>query len=84
LTVLDGIVLDNADWAMTETAGEYVFTSTVVIPASGDSTYGIKVTWDAGPTQGQYTITVQIDSGSGNEDRFSNNVDAETLDYFAN
>jgi hypothetical protein len=84
LTILGAIEVDNLDWSFTETGAEYIFTTTVVIPAYGDSTFGIKGTWDAGQTQGQYTITTQIDSGSGNEDRYDNNGDAEKLDYFIN
>jgi hypothetical protein len=43
---------------------------------------GFFAQWNAGQTQGVYTITAQIVEGSGAEIRINNNVDAEKLDYF--
>ena len=85
LTVLGVIPVNNADWTFSETASHYVFKmQTASIPANGFSTFGIKAAWDAGQTQGSYTITSQIVSGSGSENRYDNNSDAEKLDYFIN
>jgi hypothetical protein len=80
--------LDNSDWAYSiENDGSgnpefHVFTSTTVIPGGSFSMLGFKAIWDAGETEGVYTITAQIVEGSGAEIRINNNVDAEKLDYF--
>ena len=74
-----------SDWTFSQDASYYIFKmQTATIPASGYSTFGIKAAWDAGQTQGVYTITSQIVSGSGGENRYDNNSDAEKLDYFIN
>jgi hypothetical protein len=84
LTVLGIIPVNNADWTYSENDTHHIFQTTKTIPAGGFSTFGIKALWNAGPTQGQYTITAQIDSWSGGENRIDNNSDAEKLDYFIN
>jgi len=84
LTVLGVIPVNNAVWAYSQNATHHIFQTTTTIPAGASSTFGIKATWNAGQTQGQYTITSQIDSGSGGENRIDNNSDAEKLDYFIN
>ena len=84
LTVLGGTPLNNPVWAYSQNATQHIFTTTAMIPAGGYSTFGFKALWDAGQTQGLYTITSQIDSLSGGENRIDNNSDAEKLDYFIN
>jgi len=82
LVNLSGFPLNNADWTYSENATQHIFKSSVVIPAGGFSYFGFSAAWNAGQTQGIYTITSQIDSWSGGEDRIDNNSDAEKLDYF--
>jgi len=82
LTTLSGFPVKNADWAYTENDTHHIFQSTVVIPSGGFSDFGFSASWDSGQTEGIYTITSQIDSWSGGEDRIDNNSDAEKLDYF--
>jgi protocatechuate 3,4-dioxygenase beta subunit len=84
LTVLGSTALNNAVWEHSEDSTHHIFKSTEVIPAGGYSYFGFRAVWDAGQTRGRYTITSQIDSWSGGEDRIDNNVDAERLDYFIN
>jgi hypothetical protein len=84
LTSLDGRTVNNPVWAYSQSAAEHIFTTTATIPAGSFSTFGFRASWDAGLTQGQYTISSQIDSGSGGENRIDNNSDAEKLDYFIN
>ena len=84
LTVLGGTPLNNPVWAYSQNATQHIFTTTATISAGGYSTFGFKALWDAGQTQGLYTITSQIDSLSGGENRIDNNSDAEKLDYFIN
>jgi hypothetical protein len=84
LTVLGVVPVSNANWAFSQNLTHYIFETTATIPSGGFSTFGIKALWNAGPTQGQYTITAQIDSWSGGENRIDNNSDAEKLSYFIN
>ena len=84
LTVLGGTPLNNPVWAYSQNTTQHIFTTTATIPAGGFSTFGFKALWNAGQTQGLYTITSQIDSFSGGENRIDNNSDAEKLDYFIN
>jgi uncharacterized repeat protein (TIGR01451 family) len=84
LTLLGAIPVNNTIWSFSENATHYIFQTTTTIPAGGFSTFGVRALWDAGPNQGQYTITSQIDSFSGNETRIDNNSDAEKIDYFIN
>jgi hypothetical protein len=82
--VLGSVAVNNAAWSYSENDTHHIFQTTQTIPAGGFSTFGIKALWNAGPTEGQYTITAQIDSWSGGENRIDNNSDAERLDYFIN
>jgi len=82
LTQLGSTTLNNIDWSYSSDATHHVFTSSTVISAGGFSYFGFNAKWDAGATRGVYTITSQIDSWSGGEDRIDNNVDSERLDYF--
>jgi len=84
LTILGTTTLNNNDWSYDGISDpiNHVFTTTSVIIAGSFSYFGFNAVWEAGQTLGVYTITSQIDSGSGGEDQISNNVDAEKLDYF--
>jgi hypothetical protein len=82
LTMLGTTALNNDDWAYSKDATHHIFTSSVAISAGASSYFGFNAAWDAGLTQGFYTITSQIDSDSGGENRIDNNVDAEKIDYF--
>lgn len=62
----------------------HIFTTTTVIPKGGFSTFGFVATFAPGNTDGKYTMTSTISSGSGSENRTNNNTDAESLDYFHN
>lgn len=83
-TQIGSVTVNNADWDYEDDGTRHVFTTTLTIDAGAASTFGIKAAWDAGQTQGKYTITSQIIAGSGGENRIDNNVDAEVLDYFIN
>lgn len=84
LTNLDGRPVNNPVWAYSQNATQHIFTTTASIAGGNFSTFGFRATWDAGLTQGNYTLTSQIDSWSGSENRIDNNSDAEKLDYFIN
>ncbi|HOX04249.1 MAG TPA: SdrD B-like domain-containing protein, partial [Verrucomicrobiota bacterium] len=87
LTILDGVPMENYKWAYSEDSTHHIFTtvnSGIFIPAGSFSYFGIKTKWSSPATEGKYTITVQIDSWSGNENRIDNNADAEKIDFFDN
>ncbi len=84
LTILGTTPLNNDVWSYDGTSDpiNHVFTTTSAIDAGSFSYFGFNAVWNAGETLGIYTITSQIDSGSGGENQISNNADAEKLDYF--
>jgi len=83
LTVLSGVQLNNADWSYDGTdPNNHVFTTSKVIGAASFSTIGVRLRFDPQNARGSYTITSQLQSGSGGESRVNNNADAEKLDYF--
>ncbi len=87
LAILDGVPMENNKWAYTQNATHHIFTTvnpSIVIPGGDFSYFGIKARWSTVAQEGIYTITSQIDSGSGNENRIDNNSDAEKLDFFDN
>jgi hypothetical protein len=54
-----------------------------VVIAGGTSYFvGIKARWTSFNQVGIYTISINIDSGSGSENRFDNNADAERVLFF--
>jgi hypothetical protein len=84
LTELNGIPLDNSLWSYSENPTQHIFQTTSVITGNDSLYFGMRCNWDAGLTQGLFTITSQIDAFSGGENRIDNNSDAEKLDYFIN
>ena len=87
LAILDGVPMQNSNWAYTQNLTHHIFTTinpSIVIPGGDFSYFGIKARWSTVAQEGIYTITSQIDSGSGNENRIDNNSDAEKLDFFDN
>ncbi len=83
MTLLSGVQVNNADWSYDGTdPNNHVFTTSKVIGAGSYSTIGVRLRFDPQNARGSYTITSQLQSGSGGESRVNNNVDAEKLDYF--
>ena len=84
LTNLDAAPLNNSAWSYTSNdAGYHIFTSSDAILPGAVSVFGFKARFDPRKTKGIYTITGQIISGSGSENRVNNNADSEKLNYFA-
>jgi hypothetical protein len=82
LTQLGSVMLMNSQWSYSQDASFHIFTSNTSITGGMFSTFGFVAIFDPGSTKGVYTITSQIDGGSGGEVRINNNVDSEKLDYF--
>ncbi len=82
LTLLGGTGLNNSMWTYSEDDVNHVFQTSSVISAGGSSSFGFMVTFNPGSTRGTYTITSQVESGGGGEERVNNNVDSEKIDYF--
>ncbi len=84
LTLLGSEALQNADWSYVADDPDYhIFSTSAAITSHASSTFGFRARFDAGKTKGVYTITGQIISGGGNENRVNNNADSEKLNYFA-
>jgi len=84
-TSVGPFVLENAKWAYNAAnASFHIWTTTDVIPASGSSTFGFEALYTPENSTGEVTYTVTIITGSGGENNFLNNIDAETLVYFNN
>jgi hypothetical protein len=81
---IEGVPLNNSAWSYSSDAEYHIFTSEAVIEAGEFSMIGLRALWDAGPTEGVFTLTSQIVGGSGGEVRVDNNVDAEAIEYFEN
>ena len=83
LTSISSVTVHNSQWSYDGSDPNYhVFTTNAVISAGSSSAIGIKVKFDPQNARGSYTITSQLQSGSGGEMRVNNNADAEKLDYF--
>jgi large repetitive protein len=82
LTQLGAITLMNNQWSYSQDASFHIFTTNTSISAGMFSTFGFIAIFDPGSTKGVYTVTSQIDGGSGGEIRINNNVDSEKIDYF--
>ena len=84
MTMLGTTPVNNGDWTFDDTDPNfYVFTTDKVIPAGMFSAFGFDAIFTPGNTSGISTITAQIRSGSGGENRVNNNADSEKIDYFA-
>jgi len=76
--------LDNPSWEYDGSNESFhIWTSTDVVEALSSSTLGFFATYDPEMSTGEVTFTVTIVTGSGTENNFNNNIDAETLDYFS-
>ena len=85
LTALGFTDLNNNVWTYNGTNPFFhLFTTTSVITAGGSSTFGFVGSFDPLNTNGKYTVTSTISSGSGSETKKTNNNDSELIDYFHN
>jgi hypothetical protein len=85
LTSIGFTDLNNNMWTYNGTNPFFhVFTTTSVITAGGSSTFGFVGSFNPLNSDGKYTMTSTISSGSGSENRTTNNNDAELADYFHN
>ena len=85
LTSIGFTDLNNNMWTYNGTNPFFhVFTTTSVITAGGSSTFGFVGSFNPLNTNGKYTMTSTISSGSGSERKTTNNNDSESVDYFFN
>lgn len=82
LSILGSTPVNNSIWSYTEDVDNHIFTTASEIPAGGFINFGCLVTFDPSSTRGVYSITSQVQAGSGGEARSGNNADAESIDYF--
>ena len=85
LTTVGFASVNNSVWTYNGTNPFFhLFTTTSVITAGGSSTFGFVGSFDPLNTNGKYTVTSTISSGSGSETKKTNNNDSELIDYFHN
>ena len=76
--------VQNREWSCTSGDPDYyIFHFSGTLPAGGQSSFGFKARFIPGNTRGKCTVTSQIVSGSGGENRETNNSDSEAINYFA-
>ena len=81
---LEEITVQNREWSCTSGDPDYyIFHFSGTLPAGGQSSFGFKARFIPGNTRGKCTVTSQIVSGSGGENRETNNSDSESISYFA-
>ena len=84
-TMIGSSTVNNSVWTYDGSNPIFhIFKTNVVISAFGVSTFGFQATFTPGQSQGKFTLTASLNSGSGGEVRTDNNQDAEILDYFIN
>ncbi len=86
LTTASGMSVQNSAWTLdAETnSSYYIFTTNTVIPAQSRLSFGLNGILTPASTQGQLNNTVIINPGSGTENNFTNNTDADVIYYFQN
>jgi len=85
LTTVGFASVNNSVWTYNGTNPFFhLFTTTSVITAGGSSTFGFVGSFNPLNTNGKYTMTSTISSGSGSERKTTNNNDSESVDYFHN
>ena len=85
LTTVGFASVNNSVWTYNGTNPFFhLFTTTSVITAGGSSTFGFVGSFNPLNTNGKYTMTSTISSGSGAERKTTNNNDSESIDYFHN
>jgi hypothetical protein len=81
---LEEITVQNREWSCTSGDPDYyIFHFSGTLPAGGQSSFGFKARFIPGNTRGKCTVTSQIVSGSGGENRETNNSDSEAINYFS-
>lgn len=74
LTSLNALTLNNSEWTYDNSNPDFhVFNSTESIDASGVSRVGLIIDYDPYQTDGTNNITINILSGSGTEENYTNN-----------
>ena len=86
MTSVGGVFdVNNPSWTYNSTNPSFhIWTTNDVIPAGSNLDIGFVATYVPENSNGEVTYTTTIISGSGSENNFVNNIDAETLVYFNN
>jgi len=86
MTSVGGVFdVNNPSWTYNSTNPSFhIWTTNDVIPAGSNLDIGFIATYVPENSNGEVTYTTTIISGSGSENNFLNNIDAETLVYFNN
>ena len=85
VTAIGSTLVNNNIWIYDESnAFFHIFKTSAVIAASTFSTFGFDATFTPGQSNGRYTLTASLNSGSGGELNVQNNQNAVIVDYFIN
>jgi len=82
LTSVGFDAVQNSQWLYASNGLFQSFTTNSVLPAGGSLSFGYVASYDPQNTSGQSSITVSVVPGSGGEIQYTNNSDAELVDYF--
>jgi len=74
--------LNNGDWTYSNNSTFHIWSSSQVVPASLTTSFGFEGLYTPEYSSGTVSYSATIISGSGGENSFINNIDAETLVYF--
>ncbi len=85
-TTMGNFPVNNSAWVLDAASNNsfYIFTTVQVIPGFSKLSFGYPFTLTPGQRRGHLQVTATIKYPSGGENRVSNNVDAEGMDYFIN
>ena len=85
-TTMGNFPVNNSSWTLDAGSNSsfYIFTTEQVIPGFGKLSFGYPFTLTPGQRRGHLQVSTTIKYPSGGENRVSNNVDAEGMDYFIN
>ena len=84
-TAIGSTLVNNNIWTYDESNTFFhIFKTSAVIAASTFSTFGFDATFTPGQSNGRYTLTSSLNSGSGGELNVQNNQNAVIVDYFIN
>jgi hypothetical protein len=81
-TSVDGRPVKNSDWTFTTTDPDYYILTTSGIAASDQRSFGLTGQVSPGATTGKLTISSTLSLTGAPEARFTNNIDADKIEYF--
>ncbi len=84
--LVDGIPVQNSNWTFDTTSnqGYYILTTSAIIAANGNLSFGLTGVFTPGQANGRINLTTTIIAGSGREENNLNNSTATSIPYTHN